>query len=411
MAAPAAPRRSVALLLRAGEFEAVSQELASAGFEPVPVADAAQLLAIAAQDQDLALVVIDLDGRADRGLDAWNQLRASGSPLDALLLVSPATLDRLDPETMSHDGDEYLTRPCSAESIRWRVEAMGIRSEAVDDGSGPVLQTPMGGTGWARHGQLLVVFSPKGGVGKTTLATNLGAALARRDQRVLLVDGDTVSGHVMSSLGMGIARTVAEAWIDEAAGEQAITFEELAASHASGLKVVELAAGPLHAEILEPGRLLAAVLAERHRVDFVIVDLHPEYTPVNRVLLEHADRILVPVTPDIPAIRAAIQLRDIADDLGFRERLALVVNRAKSGVSSGDVERMVQVPVFAHVRSAGLVLVQAANEGRTVVELAPDEKVSQDFNQLAGRILGVTEAEPVAKQPLRLFGYTLAART
>jgi pilus assembly protein CpaE len=409
MTQPTARPRIVALLLRAGELEVISQELQSAGFEPTPVADARELLALAAETPDLALAVIDLDIQADQGIDAWGGLRAAGVPLDALLLTSLATLDRLDPEAMTYDGDEYLTRPCSAESIRWRVEAMCIRSRAVDDGSGPVLRSAVGGAEWARRGQLLVVFSPKGGVGKTTVATNLGAALAGKHNRVLLIDADTVTGHVMSSLGMGTARTAAEAWTDEAAGEPGMSLDELAAPHGSGLRVLALSAGPLHTEILEPDRILAAILAERHSVDFIIVDVHPEYSPINRVLLDHADRILVPVTPDIPAIRAAIQLRDIGEDLGFRDRLALIVNRAKSGVSAADVERMVQVPVFAHIRSAGLVLVQAANEGRTVVEMAPQDKVTQDFNLLADRILGVAEAEP-ARPPMRLFGYTLPAR-
>ena len=100
--------------------------------------------------------------------------------------------------------DEYFTRPYSAESLRWRVEAMFIRSQTVDDGSGPVLQGgPIEADSWARRATIVAIFNPKGGVGKTTVATNLASALQiHKGQSVLLVDADTVTGHVTTSLGI-----------------------------------------------------------------------------------------------------------------------------------------------------------------------------------------------------------------
>ena len=85
----------------------------------------------------------------------------------------------------------------------------------------------------------------------------------------------------------------------------------------------------------------------------------------------------MPVTPDVPAIRAAVQLRDVAAGLGCRERLAMVVNRANSGLSVADMERTVGMPALALIRSGGLLFVRAANEGRTVIELFPREKITE----------------------------------
>ena len=134
-----------------------------------------------------------------------------------------------------------------------------------------------------------------------------------------------------------------------------------------------------------------------------MVDLHPSYSRLNQEIFAIADRILVPVTPDVPAIRAAVQLTDYAAELGVRDRLALVINRANSGVAVADLERTVGMPSIALIRSGGLLFVRAANEGRTVIEMFPKEKVSEDFDALADRLLGAKRAEPTAKAAFRLF--------
>ena len=151
------------------------------------------------------------------------------------------------------------------------------------------------------------------------------------------------------------------------------------------MRVVALTDSPLHTDVLDPTRLAAAIVDARRWVDVIILDLHPSYSTLNQAIFDEADRILVPVTPDVPAIRAAVQLRDVAVGLGCRERLAMVVNRANSGVSASRTwRRTVGMPALAQIRSGGLLFVRAANEGRTVIEMFPREKITADFDD-AGR--------------------------
>jgi len=128
-------------------------------------------------------------------------------------------------------------------------------------------------------------------------------------------------------------------------------------------------------------------------------------------VFDTADRIMVPVTPDLPAIRAAIKLVEVADELGVRDRLSLVVNRAQSGVSVADLERAVGLPSFGQIRSGGMLVVRALNEGRALAEIAPREKITQEFFTLADRVLGVVPAAEPAKAGLRLFGRPVAVRS
>ena len=76
--------------------------------------------------------------------------------------------------------------------------------------------------------------------------------------------------------------------------------------------------------------------------------------------------------------------------------------RANSGLSVADMERTVGMPALALIRSGGLLFVRAANEGRTVIELFPREKITSDFDELADRVLGATKAVPVVKTGFRL---------
>ena len=402
-------RPSIAIMLPSPEVEPVVTELRAGGFEPVLVHDMAELAALVAARRDVAVAVLDVEGEADGGAETWTLLHEFGRNIPALLVVNPATLDRLDLESPGHDNDEYLTRPYSAESIRWRIEAMCIRSVAVDDGSGPVLQGELEDGNWGPRGQLIAVFNPKGGVGKTMIAPNLAAVLGARGQRVLLVDADSVTGHGPISLGMDGVPAVVDAWRDELEGGPVLTFDEMASAHPSGLRILPLTTSPIHTEVLDADRVGAALVAARRNVDFVITDLHPSYSPLNRAVFDKADAILVPVTPDLPAIRAAMKLRDVAEELGMRDRLYLIVNRAHSGVSVADVEKALGLPAYALIRSGGLLLVNAANEGRPLIDMAPREKITGDFQLLADRLLGVTMREPV-KAGLNLFGRRSAAR-
>jgi pilus assembly protein CpaE len=124
-------------------------------------------------------------------------------------------------------------------------------------------------------------------------------------------------------------------------------------------------------------------------------------------VFDKADRILIPLTPDLPAIRAVVKLRDVADELGMRDRLALIINRANSGVSVEDVEKAVGIPTFATIRSSGLVLVKASNEGRTLVDIAPREPITQDVSALADRLLGRSPQRVEKTAGFRVFGRLL----
>jgi Flp pilus assembly CpaE family ATPase len=403
------PRPAIAIALPASERKIVADELRGAGFEAIAIGAPDELGALLENRRDVAVAILDGETDLDTSLEYYALLHEGSRQVPALMVMSPSALDKMfSPDS----ADEFFSRPYTADSIRWRVEAMCIRSMTVDDGSGDAIQgssTEMGD--WSRRATVLAIFNPKGGVGKTTIATNLASALQlHRSQRVLLIDADTVTGHVTTSLGLEQVRTVADSWRDQADGGPVETLVDLASPHPSGLTVASLTSSPLNTEILDPTRVGDAITAARPGFDFIVVDLHPSYSPLNMAIFERADRILVPVTPDVPALRAAVQLRDVAIEVGLQDRLALIVNRANSGVTVADMERTVGMSALALIRSGGLFFVRAANEGRTVIEMYPKERITADFDALADRLVRVQVPEataprsPQSKVGFRLFG-------
>ena len=405
-------RQAVVIALPPDELAPVAAELRAAGFDAIGISRPIELESLLADRHDVAVAILDGETDFDTSLEYYSILREEGRKIPALMVVSPRTLDRLT--TSGSIDDEYFTRPYSADSIRWRVEAMCIRSQVVDDGSGAVIQTGTFDAGdWTRRATVIAVFNPKGGVGKTTIAINLAAALqVRKGQRVLLIDADTVTGHVTTSLGLEQVRTLVDAWRDEADGGPPETLLEIAAEHPSGLRIVSLTSTPAHIEILEPARVAEAISLSRRGFDYIVIDLHPSYSGLNHAIFEIADRILVPVTPDVPAIRAAVQLHDIAAELGLADRLAMVVNRANSGVSVSDMEKTVGMPALAQIRSGGMLFVRAANEGRTLIDRFPKETVTEDFDALADRLLPNPMAKAAPSRSLleSIFGRKEPAR-
>jgi MinD-like ATPase involved in chromosome partitioning or flagellar assembly len=391
----------VAICLPTDEYLAVGRELAAAGYDPVRIMSVSDLENLLAARPEVSLAILDGENDFDTTIEMYSVLRESERDIPALMVVAPEAVELLSQAGRARVNGEFLTRPFSASSLRWRVEAMLIRSQTMmirtlgDDSRSAMI-------GEARRidmvdqrtlGQIIVVFNPKGGVGKTTISMNTSSVLQmRKDQRVLLIDCDTVTGHVSTSLGMGAVPTVVDVWSREVGTVRESSLPQIATRHSSGIDVLVMSNSPLHTEVLEPRRVAEAIAAARVLYDWVIVDMHPDYGPLNQAIFALADQILVPVTPDVPTIRAAVQFREISMELQVRDRLALIVNRSNSGVSAGDIEKVVHVGALARIRSAGELFVKATNSGRTAVEAFPQARVVGDFEKLAVRLMEVRDA-------------------
>src|SRR5262249_50121782 len=150
------------------------------------------------------------------------RLRAGRIHVPAIYVTTGEGLDAISSAGVD-ESDEIVVRPVDVEALRWRVEAMSIRAQVdptTEETSDTVLRSGRVDASWAPQAPIFAVFNPKGGVGKTTIATNLAVALQlRKHRKVLLVDADIVTGHVTLSLGIEGAVAISDVWPEDGYGD------------------------------------------------------------------------------------------------------------------------------------------------------------------------------------------------
>jgi len=156
--------------------------------------------------------------------------------------------------------------------------------------------------------------------------------------------------------------------------------------HPSGMKILLAPPKPILAEKV-PSALLSRVIAlARAAFDYVVVDTPASYDERTLEVLDSSTRILVVLTPEIGVIKNVVHFLTIANDLGCGSKLALVLNRANTGLNPRELESTLGQPIFATITSDGPAVVEAANAGEPVVVRSKNAAVSKDLMRLAASV-------------------------
>lgn len=260
------------------------------------------------------------------------------------------------------------------------------------------------------HGRIVTIFSAKGGCGKTTLATNLAAALAEKGRReVCLVDLDLAFGDVAIALQLFPAHTIADA-IPLGATLDTEGVLALLTPHSPGLTTLVAPVEPGTASAI-PADLITRILTIlRHEFSYVIVDTPPAFDDQVLAAFDLSDVIANIATLDIPAIKNLKLTLETLDLLNFpRERWQIVLNRADSkvGLSVAEVEKTLNARIVAQIPSSRDVPA-ATNRGVPLVLDQPKHPVSVAIRKFAEEYVlsapSVEGAVPVElRQDRRLF--------
>lgn len=241
------------------------------------------------------------------------------------------------------------------------------------------------------RGKLVVVTSPKGGVGTTTIASNLAVGLRQvSSARVALADFGLQFGDVGVLMNIWARNTMQELF-SHAHEIDDTMLNGVLQQHSSGVQVLLApntpeAAGELDGETLS--LILDSLLA---RYSYVVCDTWSFLDEITETLLSKADEVLVVTTPEVPSLKnTKAFLEHIEAQQLVHGRITLVLNRFPSvnGISLQDVQKHLRHPVGANIPSEGQFVTHAVNRGIPVVASHPQTWVAQSLLKLAAYVTG-----------------------
>jgi pilus assembly protein CpaE len=261
--------------------------------------------------------------------------------------------------------------------------------------------------GGGRDGKVVTIFSAKGGVGKTTLATNLAAYLASTGARTLLIDLDLMFGDVAISLQISPVHSMRDiAAMQGRLDEQAI--RSVVSTHeGSGLDVIPAPADPGDADRVPASVVEELLRVSRMHYDYVLVDTPPNLTEHVLTACDLSDLTMLIATLDIPAVKNLRIAINTLDTLGAsKDSRALVLNRsdAKVGLRAEDVEAALKHTIGAHVPTSQSVP-SSVNRGVPVVLDEPRSAVAAAFRAVADREIRERFGEVLEDGSKRHFGF------
>ena len=238
--------------------------------------------------------------------------------------------------------------------------------------------------------RLMSVFSPKGGVGKTTIAFNLAVALAQMDQRTVLIDGSIQFGDLRALLKVPVdAPSILDLPTDRIAESD---LGDVLWRDPSGIDIL-LAPPRIEMAEMLTARDVEKILSLLKRVyGCIVIDMSSQLNEINLVFLDASDSIIEIVSYDSTTIHSAMAIADTFRAIGYpASKVRYLVNRSDSlgGIEPAELARALgRVPEHTVV-SDGRLVVQSNNEGVPFVLASPTAAISLDINRTAEELLNV----------------------
>lgn len=317
--------------------------------------------------------VVAIDANPEKALQLVKRLNEK-SPECSVLVVSKSNDGNLILQSMRAGAKEFLPLPVRLEDLLAALGRISERRFGKGDSK-------------PRGCQVIAVAGATGGVGSTSVAVNLGCALAREQTHsVVLVDLDLSLGDADVFLDTIPDYTL----VDVAQNVTRLDFSLLKRSltkHSSGVFLLPRPVQLEDTSLVSSEDLQRVIGLLKATFTHMVIDLSKSYSPIDQVALRAANEILLVTQLDLPCLRNIVRLLASFSQMeGMAEKVKIVVNRV--GLDSGHItlkkaKDTIGRDIFWQLPNDFRTVIEARNNGVPLIEQAPKASVTQSFTALA----------------------------
>ena len=345
------------------------------------------------------VILMDINMPDMDGIMATEQL-AARAPTSAVVMMSVQGEADYLRRSMLAGAREFLVKPFSSDELTASIRQVHARER---EKLSRMSVAPSGGGGAGGEamsdrepGAIVAVFSPKGGVGRTTVAVNLAVAAANElGKKVVLMDASFQFGDVGVLLNLNPRNKSIADLVPELETGEPESLDTFVINHSAGIRVLLAPPTPEMAELITTAGVKKVLDKLRAEHDLVVVDCTSWFNDTTLAILDMADVILTMLSLEITSIKNMRLFLEVADQLGYEKpKVKLVLNRADStlGIRVADVEHSIGRKVDHTIVSDGRSVVYALNRGVPFFLSNREAQVSQDILRLAQAVSGERHA-------------------
>jgi pilus assembly protein CpaE len=316
------------------------------------------------------VVLMDINMPDMDGITATEMIRRNNS-FSQIVILSVQGDPNYMRRAMLAGARDFLTKPPVVDELTAAIRRAGKmawdekqKGTTVSQGGGPGA-SPLANAA-VSYGKVILVYSPKGGTGSTTVAINLGMTLQSEETPVALVDGNLEFGDLAVFLNLQGKLTIVDLASRADELDPEIVEEVMIEHHASGVKILSCPQRPEYAESVS-GEQFGKVLDYLRRLySYIVIDAASSLTDVTLAALDTADVILLITTQDIPSIKNARLFLDLADVLKInRRRVVFIMNKfdKRIGITADKISESFKQDILAVLPSDERIVIPSVNRG------------------------------------------------
>lgn len=330
------------------------------------------------------LIICDVKMPRLSGYQVVAQLRKDPrfAHIPILILTGQSELsDKL--EAFEAGADDFVMKPFEPAELIARINALLRRMESYQN-----LQGQLGSSG-ANKSRVLAVHSLRGGVGCSSLAANIGIALALKHASTVIIDLVFIAGQIALILNGALKRTwsnIAQFDIKEIDWD---VLQSIIGHHDSSVQWIAAPTYPTEADLISYDLFTAAFEILRVHFEYVVADLPHDFSQMTISVLDAADQIIVPLAPELASLRATAAALDTYQKLGYpNKKVKLVMNWTFShrGYSSKQIETALKHPIELALPYAPELFIEAINTGQPLVFSKPKDRISEELFAFVQRL-------------------------